>query len=341
MVDRKTGLKPKTPKAQKLETSNKKIVKSKTKAAKEEPKIIEAEKPISNSELLDVPESKATTKAGSESAVALAKAGKHSAKAIREAQELAAKEARKKDIIASEDRPKTPKKPARPKSERAGKKYREAYKLVDKTKTYSVTEALELAIKTATTKFDSSVELHINLGVDPKQADHNIRGMVNLPAGAGKKIRVAVFAEGDEAAKAKTAGADLVGGDDFLAKLDKEQIDFDILITTPSLMPRLGKYARLLGPKGLMPNPKSGSITTNIPNAVTEARAGRVEYRLDPAGIIHLAIGKVSFGPEKISQNAGVVLDAIKAAKPASLKGTYIKSFYITTTMGPSIKISL
>lgn len=350
MVDKKTGLKPKAstakPSTKSLKTDF--SAKAKTQKAKKDVTVPKVTKVTSKKDAAGVKADRADVIAEVAAKILeqpkeehLTKAGKHSAKALREAEELAAKEARKKDMATAEEKPKTPKKPTRPRSERAGKKYREAYKLVDKTKTYSLAEALDLATKTSPTKFDSSVELHINLGVDPKQADHNIRGMVSLPAGTGKKIKVAVFAEGDDANTAKSAGADLVGSEELLATLDKEEIKFDVLITTPSLMPKLGKYARLLGPKGLMPNPKSGTITKDIANAVAAAKAGQVEYRLDPAGIIHLPIGKVSFGPEKLSQNAQVVLDSIKAAKPASLKGVYIKSIYVTTTMGPSIRLSL
>lgn len=204
-----------------------------------------------------------------------------------------------------------------------------------------MTEAVELAVKTSPTKFDATAEMHLNLGVDPKQADQNVRGSLSLPAGTGKTLRIAVLAEGDEAAAAKKAGADSVGSDDLLAQLEKEEINFDILIATPNMMPRLGKYARLLGPRGLMPNPKSGTVTTDTAKAVSEAKAGRVEYRVDPAGIVHLGIGKVSFGAEKLQQNADAVLASIRANKPASVKGTYIKSVHISTTMGPSIKVVL
>src|SRR3989344_5051641 len=247
------------------------------------------------------------------------------------------KEEVKTEPVVSEEA----KKPPRSRLERAGKKYREVAKLIEKDKTYTVAEALDLAVKTSPTKFDATVELHVNLGVDPTQADQNVRDNVTLPAGTGKTLRVAVFAEGDEVAKAKAAGADIAGEADLLAQLDKEQTDFDVLITSPNLMARLGKYAKLLGPKGLMPNPKSGTITTDIPKAIKEAKAGRLEYRVDQAGIVHLGIGKVSFGPEKLQQNAEAILTSIKAAKPASLKGTYINSVYITTSMGPSIKVAL
>ena len=271
----------------------------------------------------------------------LAKAGKRSAKAVKEAEEKQVKEARKASGDTAKAESKPAKKPTRPKAERAGKKYREVFKLIDATKTYSLEEAMDLAAKTSPTKFDATVELHINLGVDPRQADQNIRGTLSLPAGTGKTIRVAVLAEADDAAKATAAGADIAGIDNLFAALDKEEINFDILIATPALMPRLGKYARLLGPKGLMPNPKSGTVTADVAPGVKEAKAGRVEYRVDQAGIIHLGIGKVSFGGPKLTQNAQAVMDSIRAARPSSLKGNYIKAIYATTSMGPSIRISL
>lgn len=272
-----------------------------------------------------------------------AKAGKRSSKAIKESEEKQTKVTRKAET--SEDtgksKAKAAKKPTRSKAERAGKKYREAHKLVEKDKTYSLADALELATKTSPTKFDGTVELHINLGVDPRQADQNVRGTVSLPAGTGKTVRVAVMADAEDTAKAKSAGADIAGSDELMAQLDKEQVDFDILISTPALMARLGKYAKFLGPRGLMPNPKSGTVTTDIATAVKEARAGKVEFRVDQAGIIHLGIGKVSFGAAKLGENANAVIAGVKTAKPASLKNIYIKSAYISTTMGPSIKFSL
>lgn len=273
---------------------------------------------------------------------AIAKAGKHSAKAVKEAEEKQAKDIRKVTKTVKTDDAKKPaiKKP-RSRLERAGKKYRELAKQVDQSKTYGLADALELAVKTNPAKFDATVELHINLGVDPKQADHNIRGVVALPSGSGKNVRVAVFAEADDADKAKKAGADIAGQEELTTLLDKEQIDFDVLVAVPTMMPKLGKYAKLLGPRGLMPNPKSGTVTADVAKAVTEAKAGRVEYRLDQAGIVHLGIGKVSFGSEKLDQNAQAILSAIRAAKPASLKGTYIESIFVATSMGPSIKVTL
>lgn len=272
------------------------------------------------------------------------KAGKRSTKAIKEAEEKHAKEERKKEHPAKDNKsakPKFEQKPPRSRTERAGKKYREAAKQIDKDKTYNLAEAVDLSSKTSITKFDATVEMHINLAVDPKQADQNVRDTVVLPHGTGKTAKIAVFAEGDDVEKAKEAGADVVGSDDLLAALDKEQIGFDILISTPALMPTLGKYARLLGPKGLMPNPKSGTVTADIGEAVKEAKAGRVEYRVDESGIVHLGIGKVSFGPHKLLENAQVLVSSLRSAKPASVKGTYIKSAYVSTTMGPSIKTEL
>lgn len=269
------------------------------------------------------------------------KAGKRSPKAIKEAEEIAAKEERKAntdDAKAEEAKPKpTPK--SRTHLERAGKKFREAAKLIEKDKTYSLAEALELATKTSTTKFDSTVEVHVNLNVDPRQADQNLRDNLVLPSGTGKTVRVAVLAEADDAAKAKKAGADQAGHEDLLKDIEKGILNFDILIATPKLMASLGKYARVLGPKGLMPNPKSGTVTPDVAKAVESAKAGRVEYRIDSTGIVHLGIGKVSFGPEKLLANAQAVFGSLKSNKPASIKGVYVKSITVTTTMGPGIKV--
>jgi large subunit ribosomal protein L1 len=199
---------------------------------------------------------------------------------------------------------------------------------------------MELATKTSLVKFDATVELHINLGVDPRQADQNIRDNFVLQAGTGKSVRVAVFAEADDAATAKKAGAEIAGIEEVTAQLDKNIIEFDTIIATPAAMAKLGKYARTLGPKGLMPNPKSGTVTTDVAKAVKEAKAGRVEYRVDSTGIVHIGIGKVSFGGEKLLQNAQAVVASIKAAKPASVKGSYVKAVYATTSMGPSIRVA-
>lgn len=277
----------------------------------------------------------------------LAKAGKHSAKGLEETAQKQAKIERQhhKDEATDASDPKADQKlkkqvkPARSKLERRGKKYREAAKLIEKGKEYSLSEALELACKTNPSKFNASVELHIKLGVDPRQADQNIRGTVSLPAGTGKNLRVAVYADLDDVKIAKTAGADIAGGDEFLQQLDKEQLDFDVLISTPQMMAKLGKYARLLGPKGLMPNPKSGTVTKDVKTAIKEAKSGKVEYRVDSTGIVHLSIGKTNFKQEGLMQNAQSILTVIKNSKPASLKGNYIQSIYITTTMGPSIRV--
>lgn len=271
----------------------------------------------------------------------LAKAGKRSAKAIKEAEEKQEKEVRKAAVKEGEatEKPKIQQKPARTRLERRGKGYRKVSEQVDKNKAYDLKEAVNLALKTSTTKFDSTVELHMRLGVDPKHADQNIRDMVTLPAGTGKTVRVAVFADVDDVAAAKKAGADVAGSDDFLAQLDKGVINFDVLISSPKMMAKLGKYARVLGPKGLMPNPKSGTVTNDIDKAIKEAKAGRVEYRVDSTGIVHVGIGKVSFGPEKIMTNVETVIASIKAARPSGLKGSYVKSIYLTTSMGPSILV--
>lgn len=280
----------------------------------------------------------------------LAKSGKHSEKGILEAAKKQAKiEKQLNKSSANEDpenleiikKAKPSVKPTRPKLERRSKKYQTAAKLIDKNKEYNLQEAIELALKTNVNKFDASVELHIRLGVDPKQADQNIRGTVVLPAGTGKKIKVAVFADDNDVNKAKQAGADIAGSDDFLQLLDKEQINFDILISTPNMMAKLSKYARLLGPKGLMPNPKSGTVTKDVATAVKEAKMGKIEYRVDANGIVHMAFGKTNFALKDLVINAKAILNAVKTAKPTSLKGSYVQSIYITTTMGPSIKSTI
>jgi large subunit ribosomal protein L1 len=272
----------------------------------------------------------------------VAKAGKRSAKAIAEVEEKLEKEERKEQAVVSEEtvKPKVVQKPARTKLERAGKKLRKASELVEKNKEYSTKEAIDLALKTTTTKFDSSVELHVRLNVDPKHADQNIRENIILPAGTGKSVRVAVFGEADDVAVAKKAGADVAGAEEFLQQLDKGIIDFDVLVATPMVMAKLGKYARVLGPKGLMPNPKSGTVTKDVAKAVEQAKAGKVEVRVDETGIAHVGIGKASFGAEKIMQNAQAVFSALKNAKPNSIKGAYVVSIYMSTTMGPSIRVA-
>ena len=270
---------------------------------------------------------------------ATAKAGKRSAKAIKEAEEKQAKKERKASGEVAEEKPKQAFKPTRSRLERKGKNYRKNAELIEKGKAYPLSEAVTLAQKSSHVKFDATVELHINLGVDPRHADQNIRDNLVLPAGTGKNVRVAVLT--DEAAEAKKAGADIAGTDDLFASLDKGNLDFDILIATPQLMPKLGKYARTLGPRGLMPNPKSGTVTTDVNKAIAEAKAGRVEYRVDSTGIVHLGVGKVSFGAAKLEQNVQAVLASVKANKPQSVKGTYVKAVHLTTSMGPSINVDL
>ena len=275
----------------------------------------------------------------------LAKAGKRSAKAVKESEEIAEKEERKAKIASGEiedpsaEIKKGPKPITRPKIERRSKKYQEAAKKVESGKIYSVQDALDLAKSTSTTKFDSSVEVHIKLGVDPRHADQNIRSTVSLPAGTGKELKVAVFASADLHAGAKDAGADFIYDDELLDKLAKEEIEFDILISTPANMPKLAKFARTLGPKGLMPSPKAGTVSADVAKAVKEAKAGKIEYRVDKQGIVHVAIGKASFSLEDLTQNYNTLMQSIKDAKPSSVKGTYVKSVYLTTTMGPSVAV--
>lgn len=269
----------------------------------------------------------------------LAKAGKRSAKAVAEAAEKQAKEERKTSGETTATKPKPPVKPARSRLERRGKLFRKSAEQIDKTKRYALDQAVDLAKKTSHVKFDAAVELHINLNVDPRQADQNVRDSLVLPAGTGKTVRVAVLT--DDAAAAKKAGADKAGVDELLAALDKETIDFDVLIATPALMPRLGKYARMLGPRGLMPNPKSGTVTTDVNKAIAEAKAGRVEYRVDSSGIVHLSAGRVSFTNDQLIQNLQAILTSIRSNRPSSIKGDYVKSAHLTTSMGPSIKLDL
>jgi large subunit ribosomal protein L1 len=263
-----------------------------------------------------------------------AKAGKRSAKAVAEAEEKQAKEERKASDAEAEEKPKQASKPSRSRLERQGKKFREAAKLVEKEKAYTLDEALDLALKTNPAKFDATVEVHVNLSVDPRHADQNIRDNLVLPAGTGKNVRVAVFADD------KIDGADISGIEELTKQLDKGVMDFDILISTPTNMPKLGKYARALGPRGLMPNPKSGTVTNDLAKAVGEAKAGRVEYRVDSTGIVHLGVGKVSFGKAKLAENVSAVFASIKSNKPSSVKGTYVKTIHVTTTMGPSITVA-
>ena len=222
-----------------------------------------------------------------------------------------------------------------------GKKYVDAAKLVDKSKLYEPGEALETVIKTSTAKFDETVELHVKLGVDSRHADQQVRGAVVLPNGTGKNVRVLAICKGANEELAKEAGADFEGAEDMTQKIQQENwMDFDVLITTPDCMGLVGRLGRILGPRGLMPNPKAGTVTPDIAKAVKEAKAGKIEYRLDKTNIIHCPIGKVSFGAEKLGENFDTLMEAIVKAKPAAAKGQYIRSVAIVSTMGPSVRIS-
>ena len=270
-----------------------------------------------------------------------AKSGKKSKKHIEEVKAEEERQARKAERKAAEavEKPKGAIPVTRLKIERRGKKYQEAAKLIEKGKNYTLKDAIELAMKSSPVNFDASVEIHARLGVDPRQADQNIRTTMVLPNGNGKPVRVAVFAPADVCKAAKAAGADIAEDEEFLKQLEKGTINFDVLISTPQYMPKLGKFARLLGPKGLMPNPKAGTVTMDVEKAVKDAKAGKVEYRVDKQAIVHIGVGKVSFGADKLIENANAFFDSLKAQKPASLKGTYVKSVFITTTMGPSIAV--
>ncbi len=222
-----------------------------------------------------------------------------------------------------------------------GKKYQDSAKLVDRTKLYDAEEALALVCQTSKAKFDETIELHIRLGVDSRYADQQVRGAVVLPNGTGKQVRTLVFAKGDKAEAAKAAGADYVGAEDMVAKIQTENwFDFDVVIASPDMMGVIGRLGKVLGPKGLMPNPKAGTVTPDVARAVTEAKAGKVEYRLDKTNIIHCPIGKASFGAEKLQVNFDALMGAVIKAKPAACKGQYVKSCVVASTMGPGVKVS-
>lgn len=221
-----------------------------------------------------------------------------------------------------------------------GKKYVEATKLVDKSKNYPVDEAVDLAKKTSTTKFDSTVEISVNLNIDTKKADQQMRGSIVLPHGTGRTKRICVLAKGSQAEEARNAGADYVGEQDLIDKMTQENwFDFDVIVATPDMMPSLGKIGKILGPKGLMPNPKTGTVTTNVAGAVADIKKGMIEYRADSYGIIHSSVGKVSFDAQKLIENISFLVDTLIKAKPSTVKGNYINSIVISTTMGPGIKI--
>ena len=222
-----------------------------------------------------------------------------------------------------------------------GKKYTEAAKLVDRATQYDVAEAISLVKKTAVAKFDETVEAHIRLGVDGRHADQQVRGAVVLPHGTGKTVRVLVLAKGDKVAEAEAAGADFVGGEELIPRIQNEGwFDFDVVVATPDMMGVVGRLGRVLGPKGLMPNPKAGTVTMDVTKAVNDIKAGKIEYRLDKANIIHCPVGKASFTEEQLTENFNTLMDAIIKAKPASAKGTYMKSVTVTSTMGPGIKVN-
>ena len=223
-----------------------------------------------------------------------------------------------------------------------GKKYNESVKLIETGKLYDVEEAVDVAVKTATAKFDETVEIHVRLGVDSRHADQQVRGAVVLPNGTGKKVRTLVIAKGDKAQAATDAGSDFVGAEEMVAKIQNENwLDFDVVIATPDMMGVVGRLGKVLGPRGLMPTPKAGTVTPDVARAVTEAKAGKIEYRLDKTNIIHCPIGKVSFGAEKLKENFDALMGAIVKAKPAATKGQYIKSCTIATTMGPGVKLNV
>ena len=222
-----------------------------------------------------------------------------------------------------------------------GKKYVESSKLVDKNVLYTPAEALDLAVKTAKAKFDETIELHVRLGVDPRHADQQVRGAVVLPNGTGKTVKVLVFAKGAKATEAQEAGADFVGAEELVQKIQGENwFDYDVVVATPDMMGVVGRLGRVLGPKGLMPNPKSGTVTFDVAKAIDEIKAGKVEYRLDKTNIIHVPVGKVSFGGEKLAENFAALMDAIVKAKPAAAKGQYLRSVTVASTMGPGVKIN-
>lgn len=271
------------------------------------------------------------------------KAGKHSKKAVTEAEEEEARKA--KAAEAKDAEPVKVEKVAvvhvPNMKKRFGKSYVESLAKVDRNNRYDLAEGLKLAKETSTVKFDASLELHFNLGVDPRQADQMVRASVVLPHGTGKSIRIAVVADEAGVAAAKKAGADLAGGEELIAKIAKGEMNFDKLIATPAMMPALGKLAKVLGPKGLMPNPKSGSVTADVATAVSEAKAGKVEFRIDKQAIVHQVIGKVSFTDKQLLENAKEIVNAVMKAKPSAAKGTYVKAISVASSMGPGVKLDV
>ena len=225
------------------------------------------------------------------------------------------------------------------KGKRRGKRYRGLATKIDRTKTYSPAEAVKLVKETSQAKFDTSVDLHLRMGVDPRHAEQMVRGSAVLPNGTGKTVRVVVFAQGDKAREAQAAGADVVGADDLAKRIEGGWLDFDVAIATPDLMGQVGRLGRVLGPRGLMPNPKSGTVTMDVTKAVRDSKGGRIEFRVDKTGVIHTVVGKSSFSEQALLQNFATAMDAINRARPAGVKGDYIRSIYLTSTQGPSVKV--
>ena len=237
--------------------------------------------------------------------------------------------------------PATAAKAAKPRVKKHGKRYAALAQKVDRAKAYAPAEAVKLVKETATAKFDTTVELHLRMGVDPRHADQMVRGSAVLPNGTGKTVRVIAFAQGDKAREATAAGADLVGADDLAKRIEGGWLDFDVAIATPDLMGAVGRLGKVLGPRGLMPNPKSGTVTFDVTKAVRDAKGGRIEFRVDKTGVIHIVVGKSSFSEPALVQNLATIMDAINRARPAGLKGNYIETIYLTTTQGPSVKLDL
>ena len=222
-----------------------------------------------------------------------------------------------------------------------GKKYVDSLKTFDHTKQYDISEAMDIVLNTAKAKFDETIEFHTRLGVDPRQADQQVRGVLVLPNGTGKTVRVLVFAKGDKVAEAESAGADYVGGDELIPKIQNDGwFEFDVVVATPDMMGVVGRLGKVLGPKGLMPNPKAGTVTMDVAKAIADIKAGKIEYRLDKTNIIHCPVGKASFSEEKLSENFNALMEAIVKAKPSALKGQYLRSISLSTTMGPGVKVS-
>jgi large subunit ribosomal protein L1 len=270
-----------------------------------------------------------------------AKSGKRSAKAILQTAEKITKELKKQQNTDLEQLDKSKKtiKTHRSRLEKRSKAYQKSYQIIDRSKKYDLSEAIKLAKNSSFVKFNASVELHLNLAVDPRKADQNVRDSIVLPHGSGKNLTVAVIVE--EESIAKSSGADIINTEQILSNLDKGIINFNVLIAHPSQMAKISKYARILGPRGLMPNPKSGTVSTNINKAVAEAKAGRVEYRVDSNGIVHLAVGKINFADNQLKDNIEAVYTSINANKPTAIKGSYVKSAHLSTSMGPSVPLDI